>query len=75
MWMHDYVAEKLRELELERAHLLPHLQPPRKKPVFGSVVRSAGRSLRWIGEGLESWATPSPPSEGERRRFEQRHEM
>jgi len=74
MWMHDYVAEKLRELELEQANLLPRLAPREKKPIFGSAFRVTGRALRRIGEGLESWATPSLPSENERHRFGKRYE-
>jgi len=74
MWMHEYVAEKLRELELERAYLLPRLSPE-KNPVFGSAFRVTGRALRRIGEGLESWATPCPPNEHERHRFGKRYEI
>ncbi len=29
---------------------------------LGSAARSVGHALRWMGEGLESWASP-PPAE------------
>jgi hypothetical protein len=74
MWMHEYVAEKLRELELERPYVTPPFERRRRKPVFGSTFRVTGRALRRIGEGLESWATPCTPSEEERYRFEERYE-
>ena len=57
--MHPYVSEKLRELDAERARRAP--PPPLPTPVLGSLARAAGRALRWMGEGLESWATPAVP--------------
>lgn len=69
MW-NQYVDEKLRELERERtAQALLLMREARetkareRKPVFGPVIRAAGRTLRRAGEGLESWASPSPERE------------
>lgn len=56
-----YVREKLRELDAERARrALPHpsLTPV---PMVGLLARAAGRVLRRVGEGLESWASPTFP--------------
>ena len=54
-----YVREKLRELEAGRR------VPPRPRstssPVLGPLARAAGRALRRMGEGLESWANPTGP--------------
>jgi hypothetical protein len=53
-----YVREKLRELEAGRR------VPPRPRstatPLMGPLARTAGRALRWVGEGLESWSAPTP---------------
>jgi hypothetical protein len=64
MWPHDYyVREKLREFESEQLTRLalraegPH---PRQTPMIGPFVRGAGRLLRRMGEGLESWAGHEP---------------
>ncbi|MEX1195716.1 MAG: hypothetical protein WD904_08845 [Dehalococcoidia bacterium] len=61
--MNIYAYEKLRELETER---LSHTQPlptlgpaPRPKSVFGPLASRTGRTLRRLGEGLESWANPN----------------
>lgn len=75
MFVNEYVAEKLRDLDEERltqATLRHRAEPvhgadaPRTKPVIGPVMRVAGRTLRRAGEGLEGWASPGP-AEGERR--------
>ncbi len=54
-----YVREKLRELEAGRR------APPRPRstatPLMGPLARTAGRALRRIGEGLESWSTSAIP--------------
>jgi len=54
-----YVSDKLRELDAE----LARRAPPRPAPasMLGPLARAAGRALRRIGEGLESWATPAIP--------------
>ena len=53
-----YVVNKVRELEAERAQCVS--QRPQPAPVVGPLARVAGRALRRIGEGLESWAAPRP---------------
>lgn len=64
MWRDQYVAEKL--LDLRDAHLQaiagrPRLRSPeRGRPLFGPMIGFAGRSLRRLGEGMESWASPHP---------------
>jgi hypothetical protein len=71
MLNHDYyVREKLRQFEQEQLTRLalraggPH---PRPTPMIGPVIRGAGRLLRRMGEGLESWASHEPePMELER---------
>ncbi len=73
--LHEYVAEKLRELDGERLdralivrrELEDQNITPRSKPVIGPVIRAAGRTLRRAGEGLEGWASPPPASESEQR--------
>jgi hypothetical protein len=60
--MNLYTFEKLQELERERLAKTPHFEPPkrRRKPIFG-LAAGAGRALRRVGEGLESWgAAPQP---------------
>jgi len=54
-----YVVNKVRELEAERAQRAS--QRPQPAPVVGPLARVAGRALRRIGEGLESWAAPPVP--------------
>ena len=66
--MNLYTFEKLREIEMELASQRMSLpQPPekpRRKPVFGPLAATAGRTLRRFGEGLESWANaPAPDSD------------
>lgn len=72
--LHEYVAEKLRELDEERINraltaqreLAARTLPAPSKPVIGPVVRAAGRTLRRAGESLEGWASHSG-GEGEQR--------
>lgn len=59
MLMHPYVSEKLRELEAELARSAP--AGPAPIPVLSLLARAAGRALRRMGEGLESWASPAFP--------------
>jgi hypothetical protein len=56
-----YVSEKLRELEAERARRAS--LGPQPTPVLGPLARAAGRALRRMGEGLESWANPTIPGQ------------
>jgi hypothetical protein len=55
-----YVPEKLRELDADLARRAP--LSAGRSPTFAlsPVVRMAGRVLRRMGEGLESWAAPRP---------------
>ena len=73
MWTHPYVHEKLRELEIELTSRT--LRPPRpdSRLTVRPLVRGAGRTLRWLGEGLESWGTPSRAGEGEGVNVRRRH--
>ena len=66
MWTEFYVREKLRELEAERASrsLLQARPASETKLTLRPLVRGAGRALRWIGGGLESWGT-SPAAQGD----------
>ena len=60
--MNLYTIEKVHQLESElnaRKHLTPQAEKPRRKPVFGPLAAGAGRTLRRVGEGLESWGTPA----------------
>lgn len=65
--LHEYVAEKLLELESERLdraltvqrELLDRDGQARSRPFIGPVLRAAGRTLRRAGEGLEDWASPA----------------
>ena len=59
MLIDPYVTDKVRELEAERARRAP--PRPQPAPVVGPLARVAGRALRRIGEGLESWAAPPVP--------------
>lgn len=62
--MNLYTIEKVRQLEAElkaTKRLPPGPEKPRRKPVFGPLAASAGRTLRRVGEGLESWANPPLP--------------
>jgi hypothetical protein len=64
--MNLYTIEKLQELERERIARTPHFDEPkpRRKTVFGPLAAGAGRAIRRVGEGLESWGAP-PRSEHE----------
>jgi hypothetical protein len=76
MQMNEYVAQKLRELDNERQHPLlelrmaaeSHQRRKTSKPVFGPVLRAAGRTLRRAGEGLEGWGSPEFDEEHRLRR-------
>jgi len=61
MLIDPYVSEKLRELEAERAHRASPRPAP--TPMLGPLARAAGRALRRMGEGLESWANPAIPGQ------------
>jgi hypothetical protein len=59
-----YTIEKIRQLESElktRNQLPPDGEKPRRKPIFGPLASGAGRTLRKVGERLESWANPPLP--------------
>lgn len=69
MWTHLYVAEKLRQLELEdrvnRARIATLRRGISRRPTrTGRLAASTGRFLRRVGEALERW--PAPASERER---------
>ena len=65
MLIDPYVTEKLRELDIDLARRAPPRRAP--SPVLGPLARAAGRALRRIGEGLESWSSPAiPESNGAR---------
>lgn len=66
--MNLYTHQKLMDLERERLarvsnreHDLEQVETPRKS-VFGPLAAGAGRALRRVGEGLESWGAPPPRS-------------
>jgi hypothetical protein len=60
-----YVTEKLRELDIELTRRAPPRPAP--TPLLSPLARAAGRALRWMGEGLESWSSPViPESNGAR---------
>ena len=62
--MNLYAMEKVRQLESElnaKKQVTPQAEKPRRKPVFGPIAAGAGRTLRRVGEGLESWANPPVP--------------
>ena len=73
MWTHDYVGEKLRELDAELARRAPFRPPldaqftrrapvrprPMPRPVLGPLARTAGRALHRIGHRLQSWGAPA----------------
>jgi hypothetical protein len=66
--MNMYAYEKLQELERARLGKQPQFPEPRKrrKPLFGPLAAGAGRTLRRVGEGLESWGNV-PMSDVDRR--------
>ncbi len=63
MWVHLYVAEKIRELDEERLARIRIAElrklESQRPPVFGRVAAGSGRAMRRIGEALELWATPA----------------
>jgi hypothetical protein len=66
--MNLYTIEKVHQLESElkaQRHIAPDVEMPRRKPIFGSLAAGAGRTLRRVGEGLESWANPPAECEGQ----------
>jgi hypothetical protein len=59
--MNLYAIEKTKQLEselLNNKRLPPEPPKPRRRAVFGPLAAGAGRTLRRLGEGLESWANP-----------------
>ena len=69
--MNLYTIEKVKQLESElkaRTQLTPQPQKPRRKPLFGPLAAGAGRTLRRVGEGLETWANPPLPERDQARR-------
>ena len=74
MLIDPYVTEKLRELDADLARRVPF--STEKSPAFSlsPVVRMAGRVLRRMGEGLESWATPAIPGQSTAARLTSREE-
>ena len=74
MLIDPYVTEKLRELDSDLARRA--LPSAGKSPTFAlsPVVRTAGRLLRRMGEGLESWATPVVPGQSAAARLTSREE-
>ena len=60
MWTDLYVSEKLRQLEKERALATPS-RPPSRESLLSPLARAAGRALRRMGDGLESWAGAGEP--------------
>jgi len=67
MWVHIYVADKMRELDQQRLAHIPYaeLKKPRSHgpPVLGRLAAVTGRSMRRFGEALELWATPASERE------------
>ena len=67
MWTHEYVGEKLRELDAEMARRDPFRPPLDARfvrrpavrpgampgPGVGSLMRVTGRALHWIGGALQ----------------------
>ena len=56
MWRDIYIAEKLRDLAADRGEPAPRPTSPVSKPKLRPFVRLTGRTLRRLGEELESWA-------------------
>jgi hypothetical protein len=74
--MNLYSHEKIRKLEEERLHAHATIEEtharPRRRLIFGPVAERAGRTLRRLGEDLESWASPPPSKQdNEPLRFDQ----
>ena len=67
MLIDPYVTEKLRGLDAELARRALPLPGRAPASVLGPLAHAAGRVLRRVGEGLESWAAPViPESDGAR---------
>ena len=60
MLIDPYVTQKLRELDADLARRAPPSDGTSPTFAFNPIVRAAGRLLRRMGEGLESWAAPRP---------------
>ncbi len=75
MFNHPYVMEKLMELDAERVARVQHYPLPARPRRDNSLLRSAGRALRTLGEGMESWAAPNetPPGQHDYRRPDAKH--
>jgi len=56
MWRDIYITEKLSDLAADRGEPAPRPTSPASKPKLRPFVRLTGRTLRRLGEGLESWA-------------------
>ena len=63
MLIDPYVTDKLRELDADLARRGSFPVGGSPALVFSPVIRTAGRVLRRMGEGLESWATPAIPGQ------------
>jgi hypothetical protein len=57
IYAHEKQLELQREL-LSARHGGDEPPPKRRKAIFGPLAAGAGRRLRRLGEGLESWAAP-----------------
>jgi hypothetical protein len=63
--MNFYAHEKTAQIEQERLASLPEVAfdvPCREPIIIGPLAAGAGRALRRVGEGLESWGA-DPPAE------------
>ncbi|HVP06063.1 MAG TPA: hypothetical protein VMT90_10345 [Dehalococcoidia bacterium] len=71
--MNLYTIEKLQEFERERLENAARSRrpAPRRKSVFGPLAAGAGRTLRRLGEGLESWGAAPAPEHDHRSRAPQ----
>jgi hypothetical protein len=58
-WQHQYVSEKLRELDKDKRERFYREPKQKPKPIVGPVARRAGKALRRFGEGLEAWGSPA----------------
>ncbi len=66
MLNHPYVSEKLMQLDAERLARVQYYRLPAGPRRANGLLRTAGRALRTVGEGMESWAAPNEPSPGRR---------
>ena len=74
MLIDPYVTEKLRELDSDLARHAPLSDGRSPAFALSPAVRMAGRILRRMGEGLESWATPVIPGQSAAARLTSREE-